>query len=67
MLRNAVSWLHDSCKGLLFWRGSRSRKPCGVPGKVAASGNERYTSFVRLLRLGPFHPSVPPRGSAMKT
>ena len=30
----------------LFWGGSRSTKPCVFPCKVAAAGDERYTSCV---------------------
>ena len=30
----------------LFWGGSRSRKPCVFPYKVAAGGDERYLACV---------------------
>ena len=35
----------DGCMNVawaLFWRGSRSTKPCVFPSKVAAAGDERY-------------------------
>ena len=44
----------------MFWRGSRSTKPCVFPCKVAAAGDEG-TSCVRRLRFGSFRvQSVPP-------
>ena len=35
----------DGCMNVawaLFWRGSRSTKPCVFPCRVAAAGDERY-------------------------
>ena len=44
----------------IFWGGSRSTKPCVFPCKVAAAGDERYTSFVRRVRLRSFCARIVP-------
>ena len=33
---------HACCMGYMFWGGSRSTKPCVLPCKVAAAGDESY-------------------------
>ena len=55
----ALEWLHDVAWALC-WGGSRSTKPCVFPCKVAAAGDERYTSSVRRLRLRSFLSRIVP-------
>ena len=55
----ALEWLHDVAWALC-WGGSRSTKPCIFPCKVAAAGDERYTSSVWRLRLRSFLSRIVP-------
>ena len=54
-----LEWLHDVAWAVC-WGGSRSTKPCVFPCKVAAAGDERYTSSVRRLRLRSFLSRIVP-------
>ena len=58
-LQIALEWLHDVAWALC-WGGSRSTKPCVFQCKVAAAGDERYTSSVRRLRLRSFLSRIVP-------
>ena len=56
-LQIALEWVHEC---YMLWGGSRSTKPCVFPCKVAAAGDERYTSSVRRVRLGSFCARIVP-------
>ena len=60
-LQIALEWLHECCMGYVLGRKPEHvTKPCVFPCKVAAAGDERYTSSVRRVRLGSFLSRIVP-------